>query len=153
MDPITCRPIECFHQVLQILTQQNLVSALAVLLHVNKYIASITLPFLYDKPFRGASHSKRIKNQSQVFPQDIVLRTLLGCHTAADVPKIVSLILDIPSCRPMSTPLDYSAHIRHRCLRSWAYSSESLIVLSPETVEYIKGPEFACVCCGGNTSQ
>ncbi|KAF9901392.1 hypothetical protein EC991_006212 [Linnemannia zychae] len=48
MDPFSNLPVECLHQILQLLADDNTtLSPLIALLSTNKYIASVTLPYIY----------------------------------------------------------------------------------------------------------
>ncbi|KAK3845509.1 MAG: hypothetical protein J3R72DRAFT_435954 [Linnemannia gamsii] len=157
MDLIARLPLECLGIILQILAHQDRVSALAALLRVNKYIATSTLPYLYSEPFRQSFHRRKLKRSSKLVSTDRLLRMLLARCEVEDIPKVVSLPLDIVAYRiTVATattdlpPLDYMAHTRHLSLVEWAFSQQTaswfLSKHPPEIQEFIDGPEFAALC-------
>lgn len=157
MDLLEQLPLECLQSILQTLAHQDDVSTLATLLRVNKYIASITLPYLYQEPFQNSFHQwKWNSNEANcVDTMDHLLRMLLthygtGTLSDDDIPKVVSLHFNIAAYRSTITistnprPLNYAAHIRHLSLQGWAFSKPRFHkkVYPPEVQEYINGPEF-----------
>ncbi|KAG0276234.1 hypothetical protein BGZ95_007813 [Linnemannia exigua] len=155
MDLIALLPLECLRIILQTLAHQNLVTALATLLRVNTYIATITLPYLYSEPFRKTFHSWKLDQGSKFVTTDHLLRMLLARRAVEDIPNVVSLSLNIAAYRnavaTIATslgPLDYIAHIRHLSLEEWAFSEHPARFFSkslPQVQEFIDGPEFAAV--------
>ncbi|KAF9156094.1 hypothetical protein BG015_007271 [Linnemannia schmuckeri] len=135
MDALSQLPLECLRHILRILAQDNKQGTLAALLSVNKYFASVTLPFLYNTPFHQTSYAASkldVENNGQTLPTATLLtKTLLSqLANLADLPKAVLMAYSLdttsrdgrdndndnssPSPLPPSlSRLEYLQHIRH----------------------------------------
>ncbi|KAH7038793.1 hypothetical protein BKA57DRAFT_474201 [Linnemannia elongata] len=156
MDLLAQLPLECLHLILQTLAHQVDISALATLLRVNKYIASVTLPYLYRDPFQKSYHNRKTKegHSNPSISMDRLLRMLISHYDDNEIPKVATLTLNLAAYRASianvtATPLDYAAHIRHINLDDWAFADQSrwsLSTLTPDLWEYMYGPEFTVLC-------
>ncbi|KAF9079965.1 hypothetical protein BGX23_002886 [Mortierella sp. AD031] len=159
MDLIGRLPLECLQHILQTLSQQDNTSALATLLRVNKYIASVALPYLYSEPFRPHFHNRRAEptstgGQSRVDPAvsaEQLTRMLLGRGSVKDLPRAVTLAFNLDPNTPGKTnsPIEYFAHIRDLCLERWStgpHYSWDFKDPSAEVQEYIQTDKFKALC-------
>ncbi|KAG0068334.1 hypothetical protein BGZ89_004905 [Linnemannia elongata] len=156
MDLLAQLPLECLHLILQTLAHQVDISALATLLRVNKYIASVTLPYLYRDPFQKSYHNRKTKegHSNPSISMDRLLRMLISHYEDNEIPKVATLALNLAAYRASianvtATTLDYAAHIRHINLDDWAFADQprwSLSTLTPDLREYMYGPEFTVLC-------
>ncbi|KAG0290226.1 hypothetical protein BGZ96_006315 [Linnemannia gamsii] len=158
IDLLAHLPLEFLQSILQTIAHQDEVSTLATLLRVNKYIASITFPYLYHEPFQKSFHQWNSNEADAMDTKDCLLRMLLthygtGTLIDEDIPKVVSLHFNLAAYRGTVTiatnsrPLDYAAHIRHLGLQDWAFSEPrfQLKLYPPEVQEYFNGPEFTAL--------
>lgn len=143
MDSLTRLPLECLQHILQALDDADCVSSLAALLTMNKYIASVALPYIYRDPFRHSfCYNKQGENISKRPTTNTYNKTrriacmLLKCLPPANLPTALSLGLAAsqPTNNHTNTstaitgnnnetegfdteytpsPLDYFAHIRY----------------------------------------
>ncbi|KAK3804860.1 MAG: hypothetical protein JOS17DRAFT_769149 [Linnemannia elongata] len=106
MDPFSSLPLECLQQILQNLVYTNDVAALTALLQVNKYLATVTLPFLYTAPFRDAFHARPLpggKTTNHAVSNRMMACTLLsrvlasaqGTHVDAPAARLLSIVFGI----------------------------------------------------------
>ncbi|KAF8929350.1 hypothetical protein BGZ47_001098 [Haplosporangium gracile] len=137
-DPLSQLPLECLQHILQTLDNDNTPFALANLLTMNKYIASVTLPFLCCDPFRRQYHAYlkgRLRNRWSpgmytMSSRETLYRMLLSRPSVANrLPTALSLALTVNSSNnsnenilpktsttttaTTSSPLSYLAHIHH----------------------------------------
>ncbi|KAG0282200.1 hypothetical protein BGZ96_000742 [Linnemannia gamsii] len=155
MDPLSKLPIECLQLILQVLSQQRLNAALAALLQTNKYIATVTLPFLYDNPYRKGIHGYMAvqTTRSRTRSDHVLTRILLSHLPPATLPPVLT---HLPLGTTNSTspgPLIYAAFIRHLCLPSWALDLDYYWPKGSqrrEALASIKGPEFTRMCQAHN---
>ncbi|KAF9901393.1 hypothetical protein EC991_006213 [Linnemannia zychae] len=114
MDPLARLPVECLQLILKFITEtEGTISTrtLAALLCVNKYIATVTVPFLYCDPYRGNSmppYGRLIQRPC----------TFLSFLPVENIPQLLSLRLaQYPSYfpSPAEPAFDYLTHIRHLC--------------------------------------
>ncbi|KAG0273144.1 hypothetical protein BGZ95_011041, partial [Linnemannia exigua] len=120
MDPLSRLPLECLQHILQVLDHDDSLTTLANLLTMNKYIASVVLPYLYRDPYRLAFHEEKRGYDLQWYrttTYESLTRMLLGRLPAVSLSKGLTLALTIDPAES-STPiakssLDYLAHIRH----------------------------------------
>lgn len=153
MDPLSKLPIECLQLILQVLAQDRQNGALAALLQTNKYIASITLPFLYDNPYRKGMHCYMSvqTTRSRIRSDHVLTRMLLHQLPLDTLPPAISYLLLETTNPTHRKPLDYAAFIRHLCLPSWAldldyYWPRGSHHRYREALAYMKGAEFAQLC-------
>lgn len=155
MDQLSQLPVECLERVLYILDKDDCLRELASLLIMNKHIASVTLPILYNDPYRTAFHQDGQGKDSQTKPESYgkLTRTLLSRLPVGTIPKSLFLAL-IPdpidyfstTTAAINSSLDYLAHIRHLNIQardSWELKNTFLPTeLPPHVLEYIKSSEF-----------
>ncbi|KAK3824148.1 MAG: hypothetical protein JOS17DRAFT_752101 [Linnemannia elongata] len=151
MDPLSKLPIECLQLILQVLAQDRQNGALAALLQTNKYIASITLPFLYENPYRKGMHCYMSvqTTRSRVRSDHVLTRMLLHQLPLDTLPPALSHLLLETTKLSHRKPLDYAAFIHHLCLPSWALELDYYWPRGShhrETRAYMKGAEFAQLC-------
>jgi hypothetical protein len=170
MDLLAQLPLECLKLILHSLRQDNHISSLTALLSTNKYIASITLPFIYTDPFHPSLHKRRSVFGAAPLPYTSILagkltRLLLSRTLACrqgDLHKSLTLSfnLDEDSIRCSSAnsrsgsssdgdgPLDYFAHIRDLSVRMWSkYDAWNIQQVPPaEILPYILTDEFKSLC-------
>lgn len=83
MDPLSRLPLECLQRILQAVADKKnrlYLANLATLLRVNRYIALVTLPFLYRDPLKAINHVTREGIRTRA-----LLRTLLASTPVADL--------------------------------------------------------------------
>ncbi|KAF9088696.1 hypothetical protein BGX23_007156 [Mortierella sp. AD031] len=137
-------PLECFQLILQSLAETHGFAALATLLRVNKYIANLTLPYLYSNPYRRQTGF--VSNSLRTLS-----RTLLDQANLTYIPEIITLAFKAKPRRQSrpAPPLDYLVHIRHLDLepcivignRSWGDW-----VLKTKEMAYIETEDFKAIC-------
>ncbi|KAF9926812.1 hypothetical protein FBU30_003666 [Linnemannia zychae] len=166
MDPISQLPLECLQCILQILYDDGCESSLAALLRMNKYLASVTLPYLYRDPFRH-SFTFSSRNGSRSYSSGrLIACMLLQCLSPASLPTGLSLALSArhpPAVCHFNEDesrtddhawqasfYDYFAHIRHLNLEpgfvELAYSSLGSVPLSSKVLAYFASEEFINIC-------
>ncbi|KAG0062612.1 hypothetical protein BGZ89_010532 [Linnemannia elongata] len=119
MDSLSCLPSEILHLILQELARDSKVGSLAALLQTSKYLATATLPVLYNNLFQDNFH--------------VMLHALGANKTATQPTKICS-------------SLDYFAHIRHLNLRPEAIVLDHFWSQGDppsEASACMQGPEFS----------
>ncbi|KAK3845526.1 MAG: hypothetical protein J3R72DRAFT_487667 [Linnemannia gamsii] len=151
MDPLSRLPLECLQHILQVLDDDDNLTSLANLLTVNKYIASVALPYLYHDPYRLAFHQGKRGYHHQwhrSINYESLTRMLLNRLPAVSLSKALSLALAIDpaesSTATAHSSLDYLAHIRHfstPAQESWEQYL-SITKLSPHQLAYIQSEEF-----------
>lgn len=161
MDLLARLPLECLQQILATLHQDNHHSSMAALLATNKYIASITLPYLYTEPFRmpvgqQSLYGEPPRPDPSVFAGNLT-RLLLsrvriqgqgeGLHKALRVAFNLDNTCE-SSCDSDEGPLDYFAYIRELSLLRWStgpyYAWKFKTV--PEALAYIHSDDFKAIC-------
>ncbi|KAF8949530.1 hypothetical protein BGZ47_000071 [Haplosporangium gracile] len=148
MNSISRLPPECLQLILQILTDDNNVAALAALLRVDKHFATATQPFLYDDPYRPTFH-KAPAMRGKFHSSLLLTRMLVGrVHPAATPPLLppsTALSAGLPLNVPETTSsLDYMACIRHLSLTSLGMVHGH--VWSPVIEDYITTDVFTAFC-------
>jgi hypothetical protein len=141
---------------------------LTSLLRVSKYIAYAVLPFIYGNPYVHP-HGKRATQRLQATivgeafapPTRVLLSKSLNLNPNVKGSKVLDVVYRLsdrytadpsdpdpdtdPEATPMTTmisPMDYSSHIRHVCLKPktvWHRRSENDI--SPRVLEYLRREE------------
>ncbi|KAF9149556.1 hypothetical protein BG015_008659 [Linnemannia schmuckeri] len=105
MDLLSLLPVECLGRILHILDKEDCLSELARLLTMDKYIASVTLPILYNDPYQSAFHQdQQGKNSYGTKPGSYgkLTRTLLSRLSVGIIPKFLVLAL-IPDATDYSS--------------------------------------------------
>ncbi|KAG0311633.1 hypothetical protein BGZ97_011734 [Linnemannia gamsii] len=153
MDPLSKLPIECLQLILQVLAQERRNATLATLLQTNKHIATVTLPFLYDNPYRKGLHGYMTvqTTRSRIRSDHVLTRILLSHLPLETLPPVLSQLLVGTTNSPK--PLDYAAFIRHLCLPSWALDLDYYWPKGHQRREglaHIQGPEFTRMCQAHN---
>ncbi|KAF9144429.1 hypothetical protein BG015_000117 [Linnemannia schmuckeri] len=151
MDPLSKLPIECLQLILQVLVQERYNGALAALLQTNKYLATITLPFLYDNPYRKGMHGYMSvqTTRSRIRSDHVLTRMLLSQLPLATLPPVISNLLLGTTNATLPRPVDYAAYIRHLCLPSWALDLDFYWPKGcheREALAYMKSTEFIQLC-------
>ncbi|KAF9909875.1 hypothetical protein EC991_007865 [Linnemannia zychae] len=159
MDSLSQLPLECLQHILRTLAQDKKQATLATLLQVNKYFASVTLPFLYSSPFRQIpfylSGPDADKNRETFSNAPLLTATLLRrLSNIAELPKVVLLAYDIDIninasedsllASPLS-PLNYLEYIRHLEVvtkRGNSSSDEPLTKISDKLKAHLNENEF-----------
>ncbi|KAF9539311.1 hypothetical protein EC957_005566 [Mortierella hygrophila] len=93
MDPLSRLPLECLQHILQAVADKknrSYLAHLATLLRVNRYIASVTLPFLYHDPLKAVSSVNRGDIRTRA-----LLRTLLASTPVADLHPVLSFEFEL----------------------------------------------------------
>lgn len=140
MDPLSQLPLECLHVVCHLLLTDNNnnkpLATLSQLLRVNKYLASVVLPFIYSNPFPLSFTSEHGKDTRQYHSDEgyqiltrmlllrppfntnnlsnlisVLLRPLSIHRTTEEINTSVSNTIRPPPPTPSS--LNYLAHTRH----------------------------------------
>ncbi|KAG0276385.1 hypothetical protein BGZ95_007610 [Linnemannia exigua] len=94
MDPLSQLPIECLHIIINNLVQAENSTALARLLRTNKYLSSVTLPFLYSDPFDLRFHEQTRFYFNADVSGFILTRMLLRRPAVVEtLPKILKVAL------------------------------------------------------------
>lgn len=164
MDPFNTLPLECLQQIVRILVYTNDVSALTALLRVNKYSATVTLPFLYTAPFRDSFHARLLpggKTTNLAVSHRLMARVLLsralasaqGAHVDEPAARLLCIVFDInmtPSNNSVRnrevnkvSSLDYLAHIRQldrKSLFPGLYGP--FATLDSDLTAFIRGNDF-----------
>ncbi|KAG0200848.1 hypothetical protein BGX33_010742 [Mortierella sp. NVP41] len=146
MDPLSKLPLECLQLILRILDKEYNHSSLAALLSANKYIASVTLPYLYRRP----------EPQNYFFSFKLV-RTLATCHLSNNHSQLLCLAFGFDTTtKTTTTPacvtsfFNYLTQIRHLHMEYPAFNLESIwSEVDPPPVaisEYLQGQEFERLC-------
>ncbi|KAH7038647.1 hypothetical protein BKA57DRAFT_473822 [Linnemannia elongata] len=137
MDPLSQLPLECLHVIIHfILTDNNKpLATLSRLLCVNKYLASVALPFIYSNPFPLSFSSEQGKETRlsrtdkgyHFLTRMLILRPPFTNATDSSVSNLISvclrpqLIYTVTGetngnnivTPPVPSSLNYFAHIRH----------------------------------------
>lgn len=64
MDPLSSLPPECFERILVALVNDHSCATLAALLQTNRYFVTLTLPYLYNDPYRFAPYEESARQPS-----------------------------------------------------------------------------------------
>lgn len=162
MDLIARLPLECLQQILANLHRDEHLSSLAALLATNKYIASITLPYLYTEPFRTPLSQQSPFGGSPPPPDPPVFagsltRLLLSRGRARpqgeDLHKALEVAFSLDdtyrsSCDSDGELLDYFAHIRDLSVLRWStgpYYTWRFKNL-PKVQAYVRSDDFKSIC-------
>ncbi|KAF9909876.1 hypothetical protein EC991_007866 [Linnemannia zychae] len=161
MDALSQLPLECLQHILRTLAQDKKQATLATLLQVNKYFASVTLPFLYSSPFRQIpfylSGLDANKDKVSLSKAPLLTATLLRrLSNITELPKVVLLAYDIDIITNASedsllasplSPLNYLEYIRHLeviiCKRGDPSSVEPDTELSDKLKAHFNDSEFS----------
>ncbi|KAG0210516.1 hypothetical protein BGX33_004833 [Mortierella sp. NVP41] len=145
MDPLSKLPLECLQHTLKSLDRAGY---LVPLLRTNKYIASVALLYLYDRPNpHNASYAKQL------------IYTLVGRHLSANHSQLLRLALGTDTTTTTtatttracaSSSFDYLAHVRHLQIEYPAINLDSIwseddpppVAIS----DYLQGQEFERLC-------
>ncbi|KAF9908948.1 hypothetical protein EC991_009248 [Linnemannia zychae] len=165
MDLLTRLPLECLQHILESLHRQEDLASLAALLRTNKYLAAISLPYLYTEPFRPSFLGGK-RNVGSSAPQDPSIfagkltRQLL-CHSifgrssslsSSGRPKALILTFNLDNSDEIGctkSPLNYFAYIRDLCVERWTtgpHRTWDNQDPSPEILAYIHTDEFKSQC-------
>ncbi|KAG0068340.1 hypothetical protein BGZ89_004911 [Linnemannia elongata] len=158
MDLIARLPLECLQQILAILHKDEQFSSLATLLATNKYIASITLPYLYTEPFRAPLSQQSIDgdppppSNPSVFVGNLTRLLLSQAYTryqGEELHKVLRVTFNLDdtnrrSCNSDEGSLDYLAHIRNLFLLQWSASPNNFQRLRalPAVRAYVQSDDF-----------
>lgn len=118
MDSLSCLPSEILHLILQELFRDKKVGSLAALLQTSKYLASATLPVLYNNLFRDNIHGALTATKYRARQSyQMLVRMLLSQLSLASLSPVMLHALGTNKTATQATkvpsPLDYFAHIRH----------------------------------------
>ncbi|KAG0290565.1 hypothetical protein BGZ96_005959 [Linnemannia gamsii] len=128
MHPLTQLPLECLQRILQYIQRdknEKSHRALVALLRVNRYIATIVLPFLYRDPFNGYGHNTSIIKPlltQTLFSYDTYCKSLppLTSDSATSNTVHPFLVMRLKQFLPLPisassdlTQFDYLSHVRH----------------------------------------
>ncbi|KAF8933284.1 hypothetical protein BGZ47_010937 [Haplosporangium gracile] len=172
MDPLFLQlPLECLLIIIEhVARQPNPTPTLAALLRVNKHIASLTLPALYNNPYQPAFHEYERNAYAPYGSNDDTFlhlaksgcpltRTLLGPHPVTDYSVLISTAFETDlttnnqkkhtKTTTTTTPqpsFAYLAQIRHLDMEPWAVLRKDLHlynkVLCPLEEAYMSNPEY-----------
>ncbi|KAG0210522.1 hypothetical protein BGX33_004839 [Mortierella sp. NVP41] len=151
MDLLSQLPVECLQHILQVITDDdNRVSLVTLisLLCVSRYIAMVTLPFLYRDPLRCIA---LIEGKNKGRQMRAMIRTLLGGIPGSHLSRVLSLAygLDSTSTELAPAPLDYLRHIHHLSFNMSRFA-EYLIKgrhnLAETALAFMEGEEFERMC-------
>ncbi|KAG0361669.1 hypothetical protein BGX24_005314, partial [Mortierella sp. AD032] len=159
MDPLSRLPQECLECILEVIVNGNnkqSLASLAALLRVNRYIATVTVPFIYRNPFRDLATA----DVSSSYQRNIVC-ALLSDIPVGNIPKIVALEFNIISetnreqldplspPSPPPRPLNYLGHLHNLDFIMYRFA-ESIMrkhsSVSAEEMAFIQGEEFWNSC-------
>ncbi|KAF9092520.1 hypothetical protein BGX29_010420, partial [Mortierella sp. GBA35] len=159
MDPLSQLPTECLEHIIRILALADCVS----LLQVNKFIASVTLPYLYTDPFQKDFHIRKDALSQTIDPRESVdplVGVLLDrCRTeVAEFPEVLSVAYELDTdskTTQIAGSLDYMSHIRHLTLGQWAIAQSSIwpspnlasTISTSKLPAYIQGQDFQNTYC------
>lgn len=148
MDPLLRLPLECLQHIIEIIACEkgqynSALLTLSALLRVNRYIATVTLPFLYRNPHAGIGAAYTRENKMRQ-----CTRALLACVPFASLPPTLAHCLardPLYTQAPRST-YDYLSHVRH--LNPLAFQCEPLIFrpdknVTTEELAYLQGEDYA----------
>ncbi|KAF9087028.1 hypothetical protein BGX23_008412 [Mortierella sp. AD031] len=152
MDPLSKLPIECLQLILHVLALGDKAGSLAALLCTNKYIASVTLPYLYIDPYQRPFHIAENQGSVYLYPSGHSLTRMLLAQAAVNtLPQAlaVAMRLDTPATTGLPRPIDYFAHIRHLNLERWAVDIDRIWPKNntrPEILAFALGETFEHQC-------
>ncbi|KAG0063257.1 hypothetical protein BGZ89_009997 [Linnemannia elongata] len=148
MDSLSKLPLECLQHIIEIIACEKekviiVLSTLSALLRVNRYIATVTLPFLYRNPHAGIGtvYIRDTKKRQ-------CTRALLACVPFTSLPPTLAYCLARdPLYTQAPRPFyDYLRYVRH--LNPLAFRWEPLIFQpdkkpTTEELAYLQGEEYA----------
>lgn len=148
---LSCLPSEILHLILQELARDNKVGSLAVLLQTSKYLASATLPVLYNNPFRHNFHGALTATKYRARQSyQVLVRMLLSHLPLTSISPVILHALGANKTAAQSTKtpalLDYFAHICHLNLRPEAIVLDHFWLQGdppPDASACMQGPEFS----------
>ncbi|KAF9114752.1 hypothetical protein BGX30_006493, partial [Mortierella sp. GBA39] len=151
MDSLSCLPSEILHLILLELARDNKVGSLAALLQTSKYLASATLPVLYNNLFRHNFHGALTATKYRArLSYPVLVRMLLSQLPLTSLSPVMLHTLGANKTVAQSTkvppPLDYFAHIRHLNLRPEAIVPDHFWPQGeppPDAFACMQGPEFS----------
>ncbi|KAG0299530.1 hypothetical protein BGZ97_003654 [Linnemannia gamsii] len=172
MDPLSQLPLECLLPILEALVNSNNCAALAALLQTNRYLATVTLPYLYSDPYRFSTYKPfyDIRPDFNTRARDPLLtriptRALLNFLPPPTVlPMVLSLGIQpfdasVPnepenssSTTPLASattisrlpgPLNYLAQIRHLHQQPWAIGLDQLWNSVVQLLEHAEATDFS----------
>ncbi|KAH7038638.1 hypothetical protein BKA57DRAFT_441960 [Linnemannia elongata] len=166
-DLLSQLPLECIQKILEIITnraRREALTSLNALLHTNRYIAKVTLPFVYHNPFLD---EYRCNFYSKQGPRKLI-RNLLGdvLLCGGEVPKNLIdefqldsshyINTDVKGIHPITKPLNYLGYLRYLNIPMLRFKDSILrgeYQLSKDEVGYVEGDEFWSQCPVSNDSM
>ncbi|KAG9069591.1 hypothetical protein KI688_010495 [Linnemannia hyalina] len=172
-DSLSQLPLECLQRILEIITSRHrreTLTSLNALLRVNRYIAQVTLPFIYHSPFlsehvytyfkeRGLRELVRTLLGNVLLCGGEVSKDLIGefkLDSSLSSPSAADTDTDAKSSYPKVRPLNYLGHLRCLDFPMGRFTNSILQErdeLSEDEVAYIEGGEFWSQCPVGNNSM
>ncbi|KAK3845576.1 MAG: hypothetical protein J3R72DRAFT_436103, partial [Linnemannia gamsii] len=156
MDPLSRLPQECLDCILEFIVDGNnkqSLATLAALLRVNRYIATVTVPFLYRNPFHGLASAVTCWSY-----QRNVVCALLSDISIDNISKVVALEFNIISDTnteqldflpspppPPPRPLNYLCHLHHLDFTLYRFTQTMMrkrLSVSAEEMAFIEGKKF-----------
>jgi hypothetical protein len=146
-------PPECLQLTIQYLDPRDTVA----LLRVNKFIASLALPYIYSDPFHNSFHSVFTYSEDSSYSLTRLLRLLLvsnGQISSPHLHKAVSVAhgresdSDLIPPAHRQSPLNYIIHLRRLDLGRWSDVIPICAYFSTppdNVVDYLKTPEFQSI--------
>ncbi|KAG0265519.1 hypothetical protein BGZ95_003298 [Linnemannia exigua] len=157
MDPLSRLPPECLECILEFIANGNnkqSLASLTALLRVNRYIATVSVAFLYRSPFSGLASAVSTSS----YQRNIVC-TLLSDISVGNMSKAVALEFNIISITntekrdplpPLPPrPLNYLCHLRHLDFTMYMFATIMMKVrsrVSRDELAFIQGEEFWKSC-------
>lgn len=151
MDSLSCLPSEILHLILQELARDSKVGSLAALLQTSKYLATATLPVLYNNLFQDNFHGALTATKYRARESyQVLVRMLLSQLSLASLSPVMLHALGANKTTTQPTKicpsLDYFAHIRHLNLRPEAIVLDHFWSQGDppsEASACMQGPEFS----------
>ncbi|KAF9147347.1 hypothetical protein BG015_011036, partial [Linnemannia schmuckeri] len=143
-------PPECLQHIIQYLDPKDT----AVLLRVNKVVASLALPYLYNNPFHHSFHTLFFFTDNSSYSISHLIRLLLiisGQLSSPHLHKAVSVAYGLESDSDLippahsPSPLNYMVHLRYLDLGRWSEAIPLFAYFSspPDHIlDYLNTPEF-----------
>ncbi|KAH7058529.1 hypothetical protein BKA57DRAFT_519770 [Linnemannia elongata] len=151
MDSLSCLPSEILHLILQELARDSNVGSLAAILQTSKYLATATLPVLYNNLFQDNFHGALTATKYRARQScQVLVRMLLSQLSLASLSPVMLHALGANKTATQPTKicpsLDYFAHIRHLNLRPEAIVLDHFWSQGDppsEASACMQGPEFS----------
>ncbi|KAF9130236.1 hypothetical protein BGX30_013593 [Mortierella sp. GBA39] len=172
-DPLSQLPLECLQRIFEFITnrrRREALTSLNALLRVNRYIAQVTLPYIYRDPFlsehvptyfrqRGLRELVRTLLGNALLCGGEVSKDLAGefkLDSSLSSPSAADTDNDVKSSYPKARPLNYLGHLRCLDFPMDMFTNSILRKrdqLSEDEVAYLEGDEFWSQCLVGNNSM